>query len=425
MKRLLRSFFAASALLLLAGAAFAQNPNNENDLVLTNQIEIVYVYSDPSIGSPVGTFPPDWAGSDYFWKVVPKEALNHPLGSMEISGIDFFSFDTDYTTVDGSGNNTVLYDIILTTGLPSVANPGMIEPDPADPSLVALNFGAGTPTNNTFLPDPGCPPPGFVNGYQLEVQIGTGAGDGIIITADGTTDYVWTHMIPTGMCGPFGPCAGTGTCLDGDMALQDAHSSCLFGGVGETQADWLGTGYSAFGGFAIAGALATEPVCETAWTNTEFFERSVQGRVDLGDGNGPKVGLVNLHPSVGGGTSTYSYRLFGYQAIGDFAFVAGSIAPLLPAPGVPILGANVLLLPTDPVINITLKSGPVELKDFDDLGAEIATTGDPFDDGAFTSTGLPVPASVAGIVFRVQGFTLDIPTFTLTETQVFTTTFEP
>lgn len=411
MKRTTHAFLTAAAALLLAGPAAAQNPDNENDLQLTAGLDIIYVYSDPSIGvgCPAGTFPPCWATADFFWKVVPKETINHCGGTMEISGLDFFSFDTDYTTVDGSGNNTVLYDIVVTTGLPSGINPGQIEPDPADPGLVMLSFGAGTPVNNAFLPDPGCPPPGFVNGYELEVSIAGGVpGAGIIITADGSTDHVLTHMIPDGQCGPFG-CPGAGTCLDGDMALQDGHSSGLFGGIGETQADWLGTGYSAFGGFAIAGALGgIDAVSETPWTVVQFFERTLNMRVDSGTGHlnndfcfgvpypAPELGLAGLNFSTGaagGGFNSIGAQLYSYQGIGNTATVVGTLTPPL-SPCLPFgSGDGLALSPLDPLWNffLTINLGTVVLTDCE--GGP--PTADPFNDGTLTTPQLgPLPPGV-------------------------------
>lgn len=398
------------ALLLFAGVARAQNLDNENDLPLCKGIDIIYGYQDPSVGSPVGTFPPDWANSDYFWKVIPKEVLRHCSGTMEVSGMDFFTFDTDYTTVDVNGNNTLLHDIVFTVGIPSGTNPGQIEPDPTDPNLVQLSFGAGSP-NNASLPDPGCPPAGFINGYQLDVSIAGGVvGAGIILTADGTTDYVVTHMIPSGMCSG-GACPGTGACLDGDMTFQDAHSSCNFGGIGETQADWLGSGYSAFGGFAIGGALGgTDAVCETPWTNLEFFERTLNMRVDSGTGNGPELGLAGLNFSLGasgGGFASIGARYFSYQGVGNLAAVAGSILPPLPVCLPFGTGSGLAINPSQPLFNlfITFWKGPVVLDDFTDTGASTGAVGDPFDDGALTTIQLGplAPFIPPGVTMYFQG----------------------
>jgi hypothetical protein len=59
-------FSTAAALLVLGGSVHAQTiPGNENDLQLANGFDVVFTYSNPSIGPPVGTSGvPDFATND-------------------------------------------------------------------------------------------------------------------------------------------------------------------------------------------------------------------------------------------------------------------------------------------------------------------------------------------------------------------------
>ena len=66
-----------------------------------------------------------------------------------------------------------------------------------------------------------CPPPGFLNGYLVDLSFGTAVGSGIVVRADGgpSSDLATTYFVTGGMV------ATGGTCGFGDYDLQDVHST--------------------------------------------------------------------------------------------------------------------------------------------------------------------------------------------------------
>lgn len=430
MKRLL---LAATAAAVLGSAAWAQNLDNDNDLALYRGLDILYVYGDPSNGVDAGVTAPPWGSAtapwttnDFYWKVFPREALRDCSGSLEITSFEMFNFDTDYTTLDANGNNTALQDMQITVGVPSVLNPGQIEPSPDDPASIYIVGG------RIFLPDPGCPPPGFANGYLLNVNFAGGVpGAGIILTAAGATDYVINHFVPGGYAGPFSA-PGTGACLQGDMPIPDAHSSGLFCGAtgtcadacgGETQADWLATGYSAYGGFGAPGPTfgGIDFICETPGFAFQFRENIVVPRVDAGMGVGVEEGLAALKMSMSlyPGAKSIGGRLYAYQSVGDFGIVSISLAGNIPNPCVPIVGGGRVGVIPDGfwAATFALLQGPIVLTD---NGA--APIGDPFDDGTFDTLNLgPLPPGFGALNLYYQGHAVNLmpPPLTVDSTQVF------
>lgn len=403
---------ALAALVAIAATAFAQaNPNNENDLPLHNGADIVFLYSDPSVGAPTGTYPPDFVSGDLFWKVYPKEALLSPTGALEISGLQLSVLDTDWTT------KPAFYDLMFTRGVPSATSPGTIEPDFADPNAVFLSLGSSGMPDLCLLSPALCAGPcplwdPTYPSFLLDVQLGSCSGDGIIVQADGSTDLVVTAFLPGGMTFQSGP---PGWCGQGDYAILDWHST------DEKQADWLGNGLSAYGGFQIGGPgaqLGPEPKEETWALGLQFCEPMLSVRrvaswpafVDT------PVGLDGVELPIGSG-SPFGYVVFDEDGIGDLCFAASSLHPPLAAPGYTLFGAALLLDPTDPVVPLSLKSGTVQL-DFQG--------GIPFDNGMFVSPApLAIPPSAAGLALWSQGLTLDLATLAGRSTQVTRTRLHP
>jgi hypothetical protein len=405
MKRSTFAFSAAAATLLLCRIAGAQTiPGNENDLQLANGTDIVYIYDDPSIGPGVGTSGvPDFATNSYYWKVMSKDTLRHCSGTMEITGMDIWNFDGDYAVLEGGVNNTALADSFISTGLATVP----IEPDQADAGATLLTFGPGGPKNNIFVTNPGCPPPGYIYGFEFEVDItgGAGVGSGIPMAANGATDRVFTSFIP----GAGMTFSGANTCGDGngDGAAVDGHSSDVGGAIGETQFDVVGGGVgSLFGGFGTLGATAGQDgVHEVAQQFLEFAEPTLAMNVNSATGQGIEEGLAGVHydcpPAVGGSIGA---RLYAWQGKGRPAAVMGTLsAPL--AACVNFKGGKLGLSPTDPLFNIFLGLWQGTVIQTDN---GLAATGTVFDDGTFTTLSLPLPGQVIPVGVTIplsfQGF---------------------
>jgi len=406
MKRSTFAFTAASAL-LLCGVAGAQTiPGNENDLVLANGTDIVYIYDDPSIGPGVGTSGvPDFATNSYFWKAMSRDTLRACAGTMEITGLDIWNFDGDYAVLEGGVNNTALADMFVSTCVPVPGQP--FEPDQADAGATLLSFGPGGPKNNIFVTDPGCPPPGYIYGFEFEVDVtgGAGVGAGIAMTANGATERCFTSFVP----GAGHTYSGANTCADnnGDGAAVDAHSSDVGGAIGETQFDVIGGGVaSQFGGFGTLGATAgVDGVKEAAQQFLEFATPTLAMNVNSATGQGVEEGLAGVHyncpPAVGGSIGA---RLYAWQGLGRPAAVMGTLAAPL-ASCVNFKGGKLGLSPTDPLFNIFLGLWQGVIVQTDN-GA--AATGTVFDDGTFTTLSLPLPGQVIPVGVTVplsfQGF---------------------
>jgi hypothetical protein len=255
MRTATRVLGAASALALMAGLSAAQN---SNDNTLNNNGDVVFFYSDPSSGATSGAVPGDITG-DLYWRahtganfVNDDEATlaAHPLtfiehdgapagaSAMEIDGYYESLFDTDFTTTpnfyvrahtDLAGTVPALTPYgALTAGITVLIGPsGFGSPCTIAPSLCT----AGP-----------CPPPGFVNGWIVDIGFGATVGSGIVITSKGTAadSFATTWFVTGGMTATGGLCAA------GDYTMQDVHST------NETQAD-VAAGINPSGGFQIAG----------------------------------------------------------------------------------------------------------------------------------------------------------------------------
>jgi hypothetical protein len=405
---------AAAMAAVLAGTARAQTVA-ANDLPLENGADVMFLYSDPSVGFATGTFPPDFGG-DLFWKVLPRDVLLASGGTLEISTLEFAIYDTDPVTP------APIYDLMLTRGKPSAAFPGSIEPDFADPNAVFLSPGTGIPSICSFMPEI-CPPlctPVIIDQpiLTLQLQLGTCSGDGIAIRADGSQDLVVTAFLPGGMHFDGGPPPSC-PMFHGDYVLMDAHST------DETQADWLGTGASAYGGFQIGGggmlaegrmdtwALRVqfcEPILSVALSSDPFMPYYAPPWSSV-----HSQGLAGVRASVGGGTASLQYVLYDLAGVGDLALVASSLAPTLPPPGFSFLGASLLLDPADPVLHASIQTGAV--LDLDSW---------PLGDGVFASgTRLPLPASAVGLSPASQALVLDVAAMSARSSQVTRTHLHP
>lgn len=451
--KLFASLLASAA--VLAGSAMAQPVGNENDLQLTHDVDVVFFYASPNSGGPVDTItlaPPPGGietTNDHVWRVVPASTIRQCGGTMEIVAIDVLWFDTDYTTLEGA-NNTSLCDFAFTRGIGSTFNPTQISPDWNDPNGIAFSFGPGAPFNNAFLPDPGCPPAGFVTGYELDIDLtgGAGAGFGIPIVADGTTDYVWTVFIPAGSIGIL---AGGGACGLGDSILADSHATALAGAaIGESQPDFNGTGYSPFGGwngFVAGGVDQVDAPSEAMWWITQFSDRTIQINTDNNPAHlefctqvaWPESGLGGINMSVSAGTSSVGHQYYSHQGIGNNAAVVLNVGPPIYPACVPLAqGTGLGLNPLDPFFNLYLGLpagiglGLIAASDCENT---IPGAGDAFEDGTWTPGSFgapgapalqlgPIPAAAVGFSLKCQGLE-QRPNGSLVASQVSGTTFWP
>src|SRR5882672_8726141 len=130
MKRSLFTLSAATAALLVSGFARAQLPvGNSNDLQYNNGADIIYIYDDPSIGSPTGVSGiPDYLTNTYFWRTIPGAMLRHCSGTLELVGTFQSQADGDYTVVDGAGNNTAMDDVWFSKVSATQSIAGVFEP---------------------------------------------------------------------------------------------------------------------------------------------------------------------------------------------------------------------------------------------------------------------------------------------------------
>ncbi len=406
-----RSTFAlsAAAALLLSGFAAAQvvNLNNDNDQQLNNGGDFIYNYgASPTPGPMVGTSGvPDYATNQWFWKVNSRDTMRRCNGTIELVGLDMFNSDGDYTATDINLLNTNNQDVHVTSqdtvNIP--VNAGQIEPDQA--AGVLFSFGAppaGSVENNDFLTDPGCPPVGYINVYELDVDVtgGLGAGFGVTFTADGLTDLIQTVFIPGGSFLDDATLGHPNSCADnnGDGNIgADEHSGTAAGGPGEEGFDTIGGNlYSAFGGYGSIGLLGgTDVVKETYAGFPQFAEPIVVNRMNSNLGQGATEGLNGVHydcsPIAGGQLGA---RLYAWQGIGRPGFVLGGVAPLAVCANLKgdKLGINPAIFPGIWSTFLNNWQGVVIQTD---NGAPATNTG--FDDGTHTTILFGLPPQVIAI----------------------------
>ena len=386
------------------------NSRPSNPLVLHNGADGVYMLSDPSFGPPAGTFPPD-TGGELFWKVVPRELLRHPQGTMEVSGLRFS------LTNLGSVHSPVFWDLWLARGKASL-HP-MVEPDFADPNGVFISLGpSGLPSICELQPEccdsAGCvtcicdgPPPytGCSPLWSIELALGTGPGTGITVIADGSEDLTVTAFEPGGMSYSASAC----TAVD--------YSTMYMVSFDEQLHDWTGGYFSEYGGFQFSGSGPLPDIVEeTPALEVKFVEPTVSPYLagDLTYGYLP--GLAGLRPLASGGAAALGVHSRAFQAAGgglganDLALCAATLGPPLAPPGLSVLGAKLLLNPADPafgptaaVLNGTygyawLPDGPV----------------------VFSGAPLPLPPALAGTDLHCQCMWVDLLTFAAAASNVAT-----
>jgi hypothetical protein len=360
-----------------------------NDMQLHNGLDEVLTFSDPS------------NLNDWVWRVWPWETLDSCTPTLEITGLHIGLFDTDFATFV-NGNNTCFADMMLSAGLEVPSIPGLIMPDFLDPFRTLISFGPGNP-NNISLPDPGCPGPGELPGYEVELDItgGQGVGAGVLYASDGLRDLVLTAFMPPGFS--LSATGGTGgnACGMGDYPSPDGHST------DEEAFDVLGTGYSPYGGRVTGNVVDPDAPSEVWASYVEFAEPMLALRMDSGHGLGPTEGLHGIHydcPPDGGGS--IGARLYDWAQIGASAVVMGTLSPPLES-CLNFKGGKLGLRPTDPFFNFLLGqwSGTV-VQTSDTHGPP---TGTIFDNGEMATASLPLPPQLIPLGLTVplsfQGFT--------------------
>ncbi len=368
-----------------------------NNIPLNNSAEGGALMSVPSVGSPLGTSPPD-VFSDLFWKVYSGDRImRHNSGSsgisvMEIDGYFETIWDTDWATPAD------FYDRTHGPVLPSTTVPGLLEPaffqnGITTETLVSLgNSGFGNPC--TVFPSlcspPGgsCAPIGFANGYIVDIQLGETTGTGIACLADGSTaaGLATTYFLPGGM-----PFTG-GPCLQGDYVIQNLRST------DEDQADDL-FGISAFGGQQFAGGGPVADLVTEAPEVNVNFRNTILNVVGDSDGLGLDVGnngggaLNGLKLNVGGGSAQFGIEVRDLAGTAQFAACGASL--LEETFTIPLLGGY-LQVALDPLFFLTLQTfnGPV-----------VQSGGE----GSFASPPIPLPAGLAGVTFFIQGIWVGTP----------------
>jgi hypothetical protein len=418
MRYLSRSLATAGALLAV-GVMSAQSTSN--DYPRNNGGDVVFIYSSPSSGFSSLAFPPDITG-DLYWRA--EGAMNDVaavIGSaMEIDGYYESLFDTDWSSTPS---------FYVRNHGPAVANGlGGLEP-----AFFTLGLGGGAYTDTVVLVGPSgfgnpctvapslcspsggtCPPPGFVNGYIVDLQFGSTVGSGVVVPANGTatSNYALTYFVTGGMT------ASGGTCGLGDYDLQDVHST------DESQAD-PGAGINPDGGFQIAGGGAVNDAVASMAEGHETFRENIfqpiansglGGGVEVGDNSGGAMNGFRL--PVASGLSTLGGELRDLDGVGASILGIGAIS-LTPLgnPGLVVLGGNLLVLP-DGLFNSTSQLWQAPLGPF----AALFTT-----EGGASFAQLPVPVSAAGVTVFAQAARLILtgPVLSLNSSNVVVVRFFP
>ncbi len=360
-----------------------------NQVPAHNGPEFLISHSDPSIGLPTGTFPPDIAG-DLFWKAFGGDRVLAHNGdlflAMEISGYDEVLYTTDWTSPPD------FYDRYHGRALPSFTSPENLEP-----AFFQLGFGAGTfvTLGNSGLGDPctiapslcsppggTCPPSGFINGYLVELSLGTTPGNGVIVSAEGSafSNLATTYFLPGGMTGTGGICG------DGNYVYQhEISTNEMEGGT---------TPYSEFGGYQLAG-IASGPVAhmrEDTPTATIAFREPVLNPLANGV-TGPRGGGgtrgFRLPVATGLASLGIELRSENFCPSASIAAAGASLAPL-PPPGIPALGGWILVVP-DGLFSATSGSWLGPLVNCVHVGPALA-----------------IPAIAVGTQLYLQGFVFDL-----------------
>ncbi|MEM7305861.1 MAG: hypothetical protein AAF682_04290 [Planctomycetota bacterium] len=380
----------------------------QNELILNNGPEITYFINEPSDGSPVGTFPPDWDG-ELFWKTFPGQTLRAADGDLSLRGVRVILQDSNWAT------SPSYYDFFLSAGLPSSALIGGVEPNPADPNGIFVSIG------DSGLPDPcalpgnpfgcvdGCPSVAGCSdetlAYEVEITFGTPITlDASSFPPDGSTDLTVTYFVPGGMLFGSGPFTG---CSFGDYVFQYTVSdNALFcPPTGEKAAEVPGTDTGPFGGFNFGGGYTPFPdlLVTTTWAPLIFDDPILNARPDPSALLPPETGTAGVLLSVGDGDASLGVEIHAQDHVGQLVACAGSVQPLLARPGVSFLGANLLLFPDSFALAI----------------ADVWSGGVP-PSGIYQSPQIAIPASAAGFDLHLQGVLIDPSALVAEETNVWT-----
>ncbi|MEM7311450.1 MAG: hypothetical protein AAF682_32600, partial [Planctomycetota bacterium] len=175
MRTAYRALGVASALALTGGLAAAQV--NSNDSTFNNNGDVVFIYSSPSSGFTSLAFPPDVTG-DLYWRAHSgadfMNDVDAVIGSaMEVDGYYESLFDTDWSSTPS------FYSRAHGPALPDSAGLGGLEPSffqlglTTETVVLVGPSGFGNPCTvapSLCSPSGGtCPPPGFVNGYLIDL----------------------------------------------------------------------------------------------------------------------------------------------------------------------------------------------------------------------------------------------------------------
>jgi len=395
-------------------------PNrNYNRIQLDNGGDFLVFLNEPTVGcDPVSG---DYDG-DLYTKVIPKQVLRHAKGTMDLNAISYLLFDQDWDQDDAT-----LWAYSLSIGVDSGdvggsgTNPGNIEPDFTDPNLIVVpempSVGLGNP-----LGFGNCPTPGELAGWEItETFVDPNTGQPIplqVLTADGTTDYVFTHFFPDNQSFFNG---GLSCASNGNMSLSffESDDFCCNLGEGENQTDWLGTGYSAYGATRRSGAaFIAENTNQTAQVRFFFQEPTLNMYVDTGlDGGLEEMGLAGLNLPLGvdglgvptGDTARLGLRLYSDNAAPSspgaspdhVGLVWATIGAPLAAPGAPIFGTCLMLNPADPIFGSSGEGwGFAFFNGFDN-------DADPDVDETYFTTFMPTLSpsiDLVGVTLHAQGF---------------------
>jgi hypothetical protein len=303
------------SLVALALAPFAGAQGNErNPLRLHNGEDTVFTLPTPQ---PAG---------DYAWKIFPREVLRHPSGFLHLTGIEFRVFDRTPATASGA------FEVRLTTAIPSLTNPGALEPDFAAP-LYSVPIPQGVK-----VPGSAC-----TNAAAL---ITIQPAQPIQLLADGSTDLALVITQP--------PCSATiGPCGVPDCTWVTVYSD------DEQGADVLANGLSPYGGIqAQSLGLAPDPYNYALAAGLQFEEPILALRTGLVGGGVPQdLGLAGLNLPLSVSSRLLAYTVRAKAPAGNIALAASSLLGPLPGAGFPLFGTGWLLNPGDPVLAPTLRLG--------------------------------------------------------------------
>lgn len=342
------------ALLALSPLAAAQG-NERNPLRLHNGEDKVVTLPTPQ---PVG---------DYVWKIFPREVLRHPSGYLQLSGIEFHVYDRYLATPSNA------FDVLLTPAVPSISNPGALEPDLANP-LYTVPLPQGIKVPGTACTNAAA----FITIQPLQP---------IPLLADGTADYALVITQPACASTPS-PCGGA------DCTWVSVYSD------DEQGADVLASGISPYGGMQAQslGGATPDPYNYALAAGLQFVEPILAIRTGpAAAGVAHDLGLAGLNLPLSVSSRMFAYTVRANAPAGSVAIAASSLMSPLPGAGLPLFGAGWLLHPGDPVLAPTLR-----------LGTFTAPSSYPTASLMFESKSpIPLNAGAIGVVAYSHAFVLD------------------